>query len=223
MKSYIPAKLADFALWIANFSVVLTAHPTDYGLTAPDAVIVDGVWDTFKAAYALSSTPATRTPVSVAATDAARASAESVIRPYAIIISSNPTVDPALKVTIGVTVRSGTRTPVPAPNVAPLFSLKSATPMQMECEYAVAGQVGKAKPDGSVSVEIVASVGTVAATDPAQCNGVGLYNKSPLFIAFAPSEQGKIATMFARFITRSGPAGVSQAGPWSAPLTIHIV
>jgi hypothetical protein len=223
MKSYIPAKLADFALWIANFSTELTGDPTDYNLTAPDAVIVDGVWDTFKAAYALSTTPATRTPVSVASTDAARASAESVIRPYAVLISSNPNVDPSMKVNIGVTVRSGTRTPVPAPNVAPIFTLKSATPMQMECEYSVAGQVGKAKPDGSVSVEIVAAVGTVAATDPSQCQGVGLYNKSPLFVTFTSGEQGKIATMFARFITRSGPAGVSQFGPWSAPLTNHIV
>lgn len=223
MKSYIPAKLADFAIWITNFSTVLTAAPTDYGLTAPDAVIVDGVWDTFKAAYALSSTPATRTPVTVAATDASRAAAESVIRPYAVLISSNPSVDSGLKVTIGVTVRSGTRTPIPAPNVAPIFTLKAATPMQMECEYSVAGQVGKAKPDGSVSVEIVASVGTVAATDPSQCQGVGLYNKSPLFIAFESGDQGKIATMFARFLTRSGPAGVAQGGPWSAPLTNHVV
>lgn len=218
--SYIPAKLIDFANWFANFNSMLTAAPADFGLTAPDAVIVDAVYDPFLAAYNLVVDPATKTSVTVAQKDAARASAEAIVRPYAVLISLNPAVSPEDKVAIGVTLRSTGRTPVPAPTDAPVLSLLSAIPMTATLNYKIAGSSNKAKPAGSIGVEIKASYGVVPATDPAQCDTLGTFTKSPLTISYAAGVQGKNSTYFARFTTRSGPAGVSQAGPWSSPLNV---
>jgi hypothetical protein len=83
--------------------------------------------------------------------------------------------------------------------------------------------VGKAKPFGSIGVAIFRTVGTVAATDPAQAAFVGIVTKSPFRQTFDSTDQGKIVTYFARFATRSGPGGVSQFGPWSDRLTLTVM
>jgi hypothetical protein len=221
--SYIPAKDADFNNWLVNFDTLLTGAPTDYGLTAPIAVIVAGVTAAWSAAYLAATDPSTRTAATVAAKDAARASAEATVRPYAIQIRNNPAVSDLLKVGIGVTIPAFPPSPVPAPTVPPVLGLESAIPLEQLLSYGVPGGIGKAKPFGAIGVEIWRSVGTVPATDPAQCVFKGTVTKSPFRQAFLAPDQGKIVTYFARFVTRSGPGGVAQAGPWSAPLTLVVM
>lgn len=221
--AYIPAKDALFATWLANFSALLTAAPTDYGLDAADATAVDGVNTTFQAAYTTSQNPATRTAPSVAAKDVARASAEAVVRPYAVQISRNSAVTDANKASIGVTIPSLVPTPVAAPTVAPVIGLESATIGQMRLKYQAAGASGKSKPFGAIGVEIWRSVGVVAATDPAQATYNGTVTKTPFRQNFTGPDATKICTYFARFVTRSGPDGKAQVGPWSAPLSVTVV
>jgi len=220
---YIPPKDALFASWLLNFSTLLTAAPTDYGLEAADATAVDGVNTTFQAAYTTAIDPATRTAPTVALKDVARASAEAIVRPYAVRISQNDAVTDGNKSGIGVTIRSLVPTPIPAPTVAPSLSLVAATILAMLIDYKAVGAVGKSKPFGSVGVEVYRSIGLAAATDPVQARFVGIINKSPFRQSFLAEDQGKFCTYFARFVTRSGPDGVAQAGPWSAALTINVV
>lgn len=220
---YIPPKDALFATWLANFSALLTATPTDFGLEAADAVAVDAVNTTFQAAYTLSQDPATRTSPTVAAKDVARASAEAVVRPYAVQISRNSAVTDANKANIGVTIPSLVPTPIAAPTVAPVVSLESATHGTMRLAYKAAGASGKSKPFGAIGVEIFRSIGTVAATDPAQAAYNGTVTKSPFRQTFAAEDAGKICTYFARFVTRSGPDGVAQTGPWSGAVNVTVV
>lgn len=221
--SYIPAPDAAFNDWLQNFSGLLTGAPATYGLTAPDAVLVAAEASAFDSALTLSTDPATRTPVSVAAKDAARASAEFVVRPYAVGISLNPSVTNGDKVAIGVTVRSNIPTPIPAPVTPPTISLISATPLVHQLQIRPVGASNKAKPPGCIAIEIARSVGTVAATDPNQLAIVGQYGKTPLLQNFQSGDQGKICTYAARYRTRSGPGGQSQAGPWSALATFVVV
>lgn len=223
MLSYIPSKDADFNDWLLNFSTLLTASPTTYGLTAPDAVVVAGVQSTWASAYSTAINPSTRTPAAVAAKDAARASAEAIVRPYAVNISLNPSVTNESKVDIGVTVRSNIPTPIPAPVIPPSIELLSALPLQQQLQIRPIGSTSKAKPQGCIAIEIARSVGTVPATDPAQLRIIGQYGKTPLLQTFEAAEQGKIVTYAARYRTRSGPAGVSQAGPWSALISFVVI
>jgi len=221
--TYIPARDVDFNDWLLNFSTLLTAAPATYGLSAPDAVIVAGQQTAFSAALALATNPATRTSVTVASKDAARASAEAIVRPYAVNISLNPAVTNGNKVAIGVTVRSNIPTPIPAPVTPPSIQLVSATPLVQQLQVRQVGSTSKAKPAGCIAIEIARSVGTVPATDPAQLTIIGQYGKTPLIQNFTEPDQGKIVTYAARYRTRSGPAGVSQAGPWSALISFVVI
>ena len=215
MPNYMPAADATLQSWMLNFSTLLTASPSTYGLTAPDAVIVETAEQAFSDSLVISSDPGTRTPVTVAAKDAARASAEAVMRPYAVQISLNPAVTNGNKVAIGVTVRTNTPTPIPAPVVAPVIQLVQANPLVHQLQIVPTGASNKAKPAGTIAIEIARTVGTMPATDPLQLAIIGQYGKTPLIQGFSAEDQGKICTYAARYRTRSGPAGVSQAGPWS--------
>ena len=220
---YIPPADADFATWLANFDALLTANPTDFGLDAADAAVVAPVAATFAAAYPISQDPATRTPVTVAAKDAARASAEAVVRPFAVRVSQNAAVTNANKAAIGVTVRTAVPTPIPPPVDAPTLGFEKATPLQLQATYEVAGSVGKSKPFGSVGVEIATAIGVAHTVDPSAATYRKTVTKSPFRLNFTSPDQGQKLTVFARFVTRSGPGGESQTGPWSAPLQTIVI
>ena len=194
------------------------AAPATYGLTAPDAVVVAALVATWAAAWPLSQNPATRTPVTVAAKDAARAAAEAGIRPFAVTISRNPAVTNGDKLAIGVTVRSTVPTPIPAPIVAPELGVDNLIPGQGTFTFKEVGAVGKSKPFGSIGVQLTAAIGVAHTADPNDGTIGQTVTKSPFTLAFAPGDAGQKLSLFGRFVTRSGPGGVAQVGPWSAPL-----
>lgn len=221
--SYIPAKQLDFAAWILNFSTLLTATPTDYGLTAADAVAVDAVNTTFQDALTIALDPDTRTTPTVEAKNVAMASAKATVRPYAVAVSRNPAVTNELKAGIGVTVRSGTQTPIPAPTDQPALAIESATPLNSVLAYTFPGFTGKSKPFGAIGVQVFQSVGDLPATDPNQTNYVQTFTKSPFRMSYTAEQQGKTASIYARLVTRGGPGGEQQVGPWSAQLSIIVM
>lgn len=221
---YIPARDADFAGWSENFATLIAATPTNYGLTAGQAAPITAANTTFQTAYATATNPTTRTSPAIAAKDVARADAEVLERQIAMIVRNNPAVSDALKTGLGLTIPKTTPTPIPAPTTPPQLLFVQATPQNATLAYRDTGSpAGKAKPAGAIGVELWRNVGVTAATDPAQCSFVGIYTKAPFGQAFTAGEVGKIATYFARFSTRSGPAGVAQTGPWSAPLQFNVL
>jgi hypothetical protein len=219
---YLPTKDAVFATWLANFDSLLTATPANYGLEAADATALAAANTKFQAAYLVAIEPTTRTAPAVAAKDAARSSAEAVVRPLAVTISRNAAVTEDHKTGIGVNVPAITGTPIPPPTDQPVLSLISATPLNMLMAYKTSGAIGKSKPFGSIGTEIWRSVGLVAATSPLQTTFMGVHTKSPLRQKFTNAEQGQQVTFFARFVTRSGPQGQAQVGPWSTPLVLFV-
>lgn len=220
---YLPDRDADFDAWLVNFSTLLTAAPTNYGLIAADATAVSTVKNAWVAAYALSTNPATRTAATVADKDAARASAEATVRPYAIRIRNNSSVSDLLKVGIGVTIPSFPPSPIPVPTSQVDVTLLRAIPLEWTLAYKEPFAVGKAKPFGAIGVEFWIGIGTVPAISPAQCVYRDTFTKSPSRVGFLPADQGKIGTIFARWVTRSGPGGVAQKGPWSTALSAVIM
>ncbi len=221
---YIPAADAGFNDWATNFSTKLTAAPTTYGLVAGDATIVAGLLTTWAAAYLAAITPATRTSATIAAKDAARASFEATVRPYAQRIRVNPTVTNLSRVTIGVTVAVFPPTPIPPPLTVPVLSLVKATPLTHQLAYADAETpLSKAKPYGAKFCQVLVTVGVAPAVDPSVANFVGGFSKSPLQITHDSGDRGKIATYFCRWQNGSGPGGVGAVGPWGTPLSLTIM
>jgi hypothetical protein len=53
--------------------------------------------------------------------------------------------------------------------------------------------------------------------DPDEAQFYGKFTKNPVAVGFAPADNGKQATYFARWAGRRG-----DTGPWSAPVTLAI-
>lgn len=221
---YIPSRDADFANWLANFDTKLTAAPATYGLVAGDATVVAAVAATFATAYTAAINPATRTSATIAAKDAARASAEATVRPYAVRISVNLGVTDANKLSIGVNLPNSARTPVPPPTTAPVLALVSAIIGQHTLGYAdTTTPASKAKPFGAVGMQVYRTIAPAAAADPSAAELLTVVTKSPSVIATDSADRGKVATYFGRWVTRSGPGGAAQVGPFSGPLAVTVL
>lgn len=221
---YIPSTDADFDSWLTNFSALLTASPTTYGLVVGDATIVHGVTTTWSTAYAATVNPSTRTTPAIAAKDAARNAATATTRPYAVNISRNAGVTNENKTAIGVNLSNPARTPVPPPSTQPALSLVSAIHNQQTIAYRdTTTPTSKAKPVGAIGLDLWWVVQLGAATDPSVARPLTICTKSPVNIGTLTPDAGKTATYFGRWTTRSGPGGQTQTGPWSAPLAVVIV
>lgn len=221
---YMPARNAEFALWLANFAALVAAAPLSYGLTVPDAVAITTQDTAYQAAYLLSTNPATRTAATVATTQGARFAAEAVVRPYAMRINANQTVTDAQRSDLGITIRTVTPTPVPPPLTSPALMLVAATPgihtIQVRDSLT---PTSKAKPENVAALELWVAVGVAPAVDPSAGAFRQLTTKTPFQVAFEAPDKGKIATYFGRWVNRSGTAGIAARGPWSAPISSHII
>lgn len=224
MPDYIPQPDIEADTWFQNFADLATAAPATYALTAGQALDATNAANAYTAALALALEPSTRTPVTVAAKDAAKATAYTVIRPLAMIVAGSGAVSNGNKVAIGVTVRQIDRPPIPAPTAFPLLGFRAATPLQTRLIYNSSDTpTSRAKAAKSTGMEVWTAVGTVAAVDPAACTLRFVATKTPFVLDHAPEQIGKVLTVFARFVNASGPGGVAAVGPWSSPLVTTII
>lgn len=221
---YIPAPDAMFSNWLLNFSTLISANPTSFGLVAADATAIAAQNSAFQTAYTAAVDPTTRTSATVAAKDSAKSSALFVVRPYAMRINGSASVNNQQRVDLGLTVRKAVPTPVAPPTSAPALQIIGATPGNVKLGYKDTAQPdGKAKPYGAVAIQLYSVAGVSAAVDPSQAAFMAQVTKSPFLVTFDGSQRGKIATVFGRYVTRSGPGGIAQTGPWSAPLSFTIM
>lgn len=222
-RDYIPARDDDFNVWLTNFNAVLAPDYAAYGVTLEERNAIGGYTAQWQAAYAAATNGSTRSPATIAAKDAIRAQATAFVRPIAVRIILNPSVSNAQRETVGVTVRAGTRTPTPPPTTAPQLNIVSAIPLQVTLQYRdETTPDSKSKPPGVRACQVFASIGTVASIDPAQASWRIEVTKSPFTLPFQAAEQGKVCTLWARWVTIAGPGGKSQVGPWGSPLTFNV-
>lgn len=219
--SYIPAKDADFDNWFNNFNTLLTATPVAFGLTAPEAVIVDGQWDLWHPAYVLATNPATRTQPTVQAKTIARLNAVNTVRPYAQAISRNQAVSDALKLSIGVNLPNNVPVPIPPITDVPSLILDASLPGQTSFQYRSSSDpTSKAKPFGVIQLELRRGSGAAPIANPDDCTPVAFITKTPFIIVNAPIAAGQVMTFFARWQNRSGASGQAYSGPWSAQTVV---
>lgn len=220
---YIPTTDSGVSSWLLNFSTLISADPTSYGLVAGDATAIAAQNTAYQAAYALAIDPSTRTPSTVANKDAVKAAALAVVRPYAMQINANASVTDEQRAELGLTIRKVVPTPIPQPTAIPGLALIALTPGAAAIRsFNTATPTSKAKPYGAALVEVFAAIGTVAAVSPDQASYMNGFSKSPLSLDFAPGDVGKVCTLFARYATKGSYAGPSLKGPWSAPLVFNV-
>lgn len=216
--SYIPAEDALALNWMQTFAAGLTAAPATYQLTATDAAAITGAVDDFAAAYAIAVNPALRTPVTIVVKDDTRRSADQICRQYAILIKQNAGISDGEKTAIGVRPINPTRDPIPVPTSSPLLNIVAATPGAQTLRYADTLTPDSAsKPFGASSLQLFVAIGDLPATGPDEARFVGAITRNPVGVPFDAPDDGKIATYYARWATRTG-----DTGPWSLPVNMRI-
>jgi len=212
---YIPAKNSQYQAWLLNFSTVITANPSNYGLTSTDAATIAAAYNTWHTAYIAATTPSTRTSATVAAMATAKASSLITARTYAQIIQNNAGVSDTNKAAAGLTVRATGRTPIPAPTNVPILSIAALQVGVSQVAYRnSANPTSKQKPYGSIQIQYVYyAAPTTPPVDGDAATNSAIATKSPFLFTTPTGDAGKTIYMFARFQTRRG-----LTGPWSAAL-----
>lgn len=226
--NYIPQPDADFSVWETNFATTLNGDPGAYGLLVGDLTGFNTASAAWAAAYLLTSDPATRSPANIAAKDTARSNETVIIRYLVNRIQTNPAVTNDAKISLGITVRSTTRTPVPPVTVAPTMAWDSLLPGIAQLRYYNGDTPrSKAKPVGVIGVQLFwtmsATVGGVASLDPADARYVQTFTKAPNIIVWDMPDKGKNVNIWGRFVTRGGPGAIQQTGPWSNMLSTTLI
>jgi hypothetical protein len=209
---YIPNKDAAFGAWLDNFSATLTAAPASYGMTTAQAAGVAAVTAAWDAAYALVTSPATKTATTVQAKNEARINATATVRPLAQQISLNAGVTTDQKTAIGVNPRTSVPVPITAPTTYPSLTLTSIIGGNQVISYrdSIASPSVKAKPYGVVQIQLYGVTSTTVITDPTSLPLLQVTTKSPLQQPIPPGPAAGTSYYAARWVTRKG-----LVGPWS--------
>jgi hypothetical protein len=211
LPSYIPAKNANLLAWALNFSGLITASPATYGLTSGDAVAIAAQYATLAAAFALITSPSTKTAATVMAFANDKVTALALWRSYAQAISLNAGVTSAAKIAVGVNPRTSTPVPITSPTTNPVLTVQSASTAGIIVRYrdSVASVSVKAKPYGVIGMLLYAKASATAITDPTTLSYEGTQTKSPLTLSM-PATAGMTVYMAGRWVTKKG-----LIGPWS--------
>jgi hypothetical protein len=234
---YIPSQDGALATWAANFAGLITATPSDFGLDAITAAVIQAANDLYQASYALAGltapphphpvSPSTRTPVTVAQKNSDKLAFIVVARTYASQIRLNPGVTNMNKTALRLNLPNNSPVPIPQPATVPVLTIMSATPLRHTLKFRdeMASPTSRAKAPLSIGLELHRTIADLASVDPNASPYLGTFVKVPFFSEFVSDDIGKIATYFGRWITRAGSAGNNQAlvGPWSNATSMAIV
>ena len=215
---FIPPEDGLALTFMEHFASTIQSAPAVYMLSAADATTISNTVAAFATAYSVATNPPTRTSVTVGEKDAARLSAEQVVRQYANLIRPNAGISDADKEAIGINPPSSERSPRNVPASSPLLSILGSTPGSQTVRYSDSTTPDSpAKPFGAANLQLFVAVGEVPTTDPTDALFYGAFTKNPIPVAFAPDQNGKQATYFARWADRKG-----QVGPWSLGVSMAI-
>jgi hypothetical protein len=217
---YIPAKDAQLDNWLANFSGLITDDPMAYGLTSVDASNISGPVAIWAAAYALVTSPSTKTATTVSAKNVAKVNVLGIVRPYAQQISLNAGVDSASKIELGLNPRSSTPSPITPPTTNPVLLLQSCSNLSAYVRYrdSAASVSVKAKPYGAIQIQLFGMTSSTPIVDPTTLALKGVFTKSPLVLTFTSGDVGKQFYCAARWILRTG-----SFSPWSPLINFTVV
>ena len=213
-KDYIPATDEAALAWMQN--IVGTSADWSFQPDTPTVVQLTAATSAFENSLIAATSPSTRTSLTVAGKNTARASAEVLFRAWAgqVLAAHKAGLLPdSGLVLVGLRVPKTTRTPVPAPTDSPLLGVDSVSGKEIRCRVTqgVGGSAVSTRrfDRGYAGVEIQMTAGNVSRSYIAR-----RVNTVADASAFA---SGSAITLQARYVTRRG-----LQGPWSNPVVVTV-
>jgi len=220
MPDYIPQSDAEFNLWQASLITLVQANTTTWGILATDVTALVALQTTWATAFAKTSNKQNRTSADVQAKDDARTAYEKGLRKFiAQWLANNSKVSNSERERMGLTVKSGTHTPVGLPTTCPVGTIDFSVRLQHTINFVdEASPRSKAKPEGVHGCEIWAKKGGDAPKDASELTYLATDTHTPYVMAYEGADAGKIVYYWLRWINTKG-----QHGPWSSPISAMVV
>ena len=220
MPDFIPQSDAEFNLWQASLVTLVQTNTTAWGILAADVTLLVALQTTWTAAFAKTSNKQNRTSADVQAKDDAREAYEKGLRKFiAQWLANNTKVTNSDRGRMGLTVKSGTRTPTTAPMTFPVGTIDFSVRLRHTISFIdEATPLSKAKPEGIYGCEVWAKIGGDAPKNASELMNIGTCTRTPFIYSFDGTDAGKTVYYWLRWINTKG-----QHGPWSSAISAMVM
>ena len=218
MGDFIPSSDADFDAWLQNFVDYVVANAGGLGATPAQVTSLQTAKTDWDAKYPASTTAQAASNAAVQAKADSRAGAELFVRPFVGMLQSNTAVTDAQRQSLGITVRSTSRTAVGAPSTRPIGSVDTSQRLRHTIVFVdELSPTSRAKPDGVQGCEIWTKIGDAVPAGPSDVHYLALDTRTPYVAEFEAGDGGKTAHYMMRWISTRG-----EPGPWSQTVSATI-
>jgi hypothetical protein len=194
MADYIPSSDADFDAWSRNFVDNVVANAAALGISPAQVTSLQGGQADWGAKYPASNAAQAAVNSAVQAKNDSRSGYEDLIRSLANIIQSSQQVTDAQRQSLGLNVRSTTRTAVGPPTSKPVGSIDTSQRLRHTVSFVdESTPTSRAKPDGVQGCEIWIKVGDPAPGGPNDVHYLALDTRTPYVTEFEAADAGKTA------------------------------
>jgi hypothetical protein len=209
---YVPD--AEFRVKLSNYSTLISATPTAFGLSAPQATALAGLYEAFDVAYLLAVDPITRTKGKIAMKNSKRKELRDYARVLAKLIKAFPAITAEQLINLGLNVPSADASPINPPTTAPVMEIASVIGRTARVRLRGADSDRRGKPDGVWAANIYSYVGTSPPSDVSAYKMEGESTRTDFDIEFpatlAPGTQVWISCCWKSPRMMTGPACVPQ-------------
>lgn len=209
-QDWFPSTDAELTPWLQNFLTFANANLAGLHLTAADLAPLQAAFQNWTDRVEVHTAAQAAAKAAREDKDAKRDDVEAAVRPLVNKIQATPTVTDVQRQSLGLTVRSTTRTAVGAPTTRPVATVDTGQRLRHTIAFVdELTPTSRAKPDGVSGCEIWVKVGTAPA-DPSELSYLALDTRSPYVAVYDGADAGKIAHYMVRWISTRG-----ESGPWS--------
>lgn len=214
----IPSQDGPAEQYMRQFAQTVAGNYAAYFLSAADSAALTLATGNYTTAWNLYKDPTTTGPLVLTQKDETRNAAEALVRLYSMQIKYNQAIPTELKQAVGVRQPNPARTSNDDPTTQPVLSIVGALEGSQTLRYVDAtAPTRRGKPAGIALIELWLAIGEEEAPDRSTARSIGLFTKNPVGVAFAESDNQKIATYWGRWANRKG-----QYGPWSSSVSMTI-
>ena len=209
-QDWFPKVDGDIAPWLTNFLTIANANLTALHLTGADLLPVQQALDNWRDLYDTHTTAQAAALAARDGKDGGIEAIEAALRPLVNKIQATPGVTDPIRHSLGITVRSTTRTAVGEPTTRPVGPVDTSQRLRHTIAFVdELTPTSRAKPEGVSGCEIWVKVGD-APTGPSQVAYLALDTRSPYVAEYDDADAGKVAHYMLRWLSTRG-----ERGPWS--------
>src|SRR5262245_35534077 len=207
--SYIPDSDEGARTWVVSSSANRSSDPARGAISPAQAADVAASVLGYSTALDVAKNPATRTKGTIEAKRTLKSSAEQICRQVAMLIRNNAGVSDEDKLDLGINPINNTKSPIHVPTTSPGLQLVAGSPGAITVRYTdpTVPEGGIAKPFGAKLVAISIAISDEPVMDPGLAIFYANYTRNPCGIGFSHADDGKLASIFAQWVSPTGQLG----------------